>query len=446
MYAPMTQLLGKLLNRPRTENDPGVKVFNTYNRTVLPPFKPDLCICLDDSVKAESASVYVAIELKHVSKTIDDDAYGQALDDLLVMHKHQPARSVLASLVSDFHLNHIVLLRIINGRIQQVVHYKTVSLAIALTYIKQVLLLESPYRPPVPTFSIHLLSMEGRLGNPKNSAVAEFKMPKDVLEKIKSQWPSEVAKLGTTMAVKVLVKNIAPATSTLDTERIGFFGADHSQELLIYHLIQSKPLCPSIAKLVYESDDKVELGIAPVGKSVDLRGISDLFTMQRILGDVLLGIAWLHSHGIIHRDIRRDNTIVISENIGGRNVLRGMIIDFGAAIALEPGETNYQEQDYVGGYICCPYELIGDIRRRYTPEPSHDLLAWVMLVNFLVFPNGVPYMHSQRIATPSMEADKLKQYWHRLMVSDVWGPLVRQAQTGKSEGLERMMSEVIVML
>lgn len=449
MYAPTTKLLAKLLDRPRTENDPGVKVFNTHNRTVLPPFKPDLCICLDGSIKAESTSVYVAIELKHISKTIDDDAFGQVLDDLLVMHRCQPARTVLASLLSNLETNYIVLLRIINSREQQVVHYKTVSLAIALTFIKQVLLSESSYRPPVPSFSIFLQSMERRLGNPNNSVVAEFKMPKEIVKKVQSQWPSEHVALGTTMAVKVLLKNIPPARAAPIHERI-ITDPDHSQELMIYHLIQSFEPCENISKLVYESENGRELGIAPVGNSIDLRGISDHFTLSAILADVLHGITWLHSHGIIHRDIRRDNIIVVSQDVGGsRKLLRGKIIDFGAAISVRPGETEHIDQDYVGGYICCPRELIGDIRRTYTPRPADDLLAWVMLVNFLVFPNGVPFMHSQLVAGPSAEADKLTQYWHRLMASDIWGPFVRAAETegaDQAELLEEMMYDLIVML
>lgn len=366
MYAPTTKLLVQLLNRKRTESNPGVKVFNTHNRAVLPPYKPDLCICLDGSIKADSASVYVAIEMKHISNPIDDDAYGQVLDDLLVMHKCQPGRSVLVGLLSDLHINHIILLRIISSRKQQVVHYQTVSLATALTFLKQVLLLENPYRPPVPSFFIQLQSMERRLGNPKNSVVGEFRMPKSVLENIKSQWSSEAAILGTTMAVKVWVQNIQSASATPDTQRIGT-DVDHSQELMIYHLIQSKPACSYIARLVYESDHARELGIAPVGKSIDLRGISDPYTLDNILTDVLHGITWLHNNGIIHRDIRRDNIIVVFEGGGGRTLLRGKIIDFGAAISLEPGKIDHLEQDYVGGYICCPRELIGDIRTPYTP-------------------------------------------------------------------------------
>lgn len=72
----------------------------------------------------------------------------------------------------------------------------------------------------------------------------------------------------------------------------------------------------------------------------------------------------------MHRDIRRDNIIVVSEAPldGGRSLLRGKIINFGASIALLPGETTYPEQDYVGGYICCPRDLIGNIRMPYTPR------------------------------------------------------------------------------
>lgn len=58
-------------------------------------------------------------------------------------------------------------------------------------------------------------------------------------------------------------------------------------------------------------------------------------------------------------------------------------------------------------YICCPYEIIGDFKSPYTPVPAHDLPAWVMVGNFLVFPNGVPYIQSYRVAFEFVEAEIL---------------------------------------
>lgn len=69
-----------------------------------------------------------------------------------------------------------------------------------------------------------------------------------------------------------------------------------------------------------------------------------------------------------------------------------------------------------------------------------------MLVNLLVFPNGVLYLQSLRIAEPCEEADKLRQYWHRMMASDIWGSFVKIAETGKPDGLRSMLPDLIVML
>lgn len=69
-----------------------------------------------------------------------------------------------------------------------------------------------------------------------------------------------------------------------------------------------------------------------------------------------------------------------------------------------------------------------------------------MPVNFVVFPNGVPFRHSQLVATLLAEADKLTQYWQRLMISDMWGPFMTAAENNLPGELRSLMFDLIVML
>lgn len=445
MYLPTAELFGQLLNRPRTETDPGVRVFDTHSRPALPSYKPDLCICLGGTEKPDSTAIYVAVELKHVNNPIDDEDRGQVLDYLVAMHKIEPSRCILAALLSDLHINHVILLRKVEGGGMQLVNHVTTTLAKALTFLKQVVLVDTRYCPPMSVFPSHLGTVEARLGNPKISVVGEFKMSNEILEKIKSRWPDEAKALGRRMAVKVLQKRLRTTTTPDESNSgPGLVDVGQSNEIMIYQRIQrEKKPSANIARMVYYSPDLCEVGIAPIGTNIDLGGISSPGALRTILGDVLNGIKWLQDHGILHRDIRRDNVIVVSSET---QELHGKIIDFGASIVREDGETSFPLQKYLGGYICCPREVIGDFSRLYYPCPSHDYLAWVMLVNFLVFPTSVPYLQSHRVAFESVEAERLENYWLGMEMSRMWGGFVSAAKHLAKDELVTLMDGLLIML
>lgn len=76
MYTPVTEFLGQLLNRPRTDTDPDAKVFDIHHRPLLSPYQPDICVCVGNTKTPDSEGIYVAIELKHISNPIDDEDRG----------------------------------------------------------------------------------------------------------------------------------------------------------------------------------------------------------------------------------------------------------------------------------------------------------------------------------------------------------------------------------
>lgn len=114
---------------------------------------------------------------------------------------------------------------------------------------------------------------------------------------------------------------------------------------MTYHPIQSQTSsCKFTTRLVSESDDGRELGIALVRQNIDLHGISDHDDLRTILGDVLYGIQWLHHLGIIHHDTRQDNILGFSGVFaeGGRSLPRGMTIDCGDSIASHQAKPGIQ--------------------------------------------------------------------------------------------------------
>lgn len=122
---------------------------------------------------------------------------------------------------------------------------------------------------------------------------------------------------------------------------------------------------------------------------------------QVLLG-VLDALKWLHSHDIIHRDVRWENIKWDDDH--------AVLTDLGTSVQLA------DEYDgtitYNGGYICCPRDLIGDFQQAYVALPSDDCYAFVLLVNMLLWPAFWADMNPQLVArTHSKEAAKLRTFW-----------------------------------
>ncbi|KAF8422272.1 hypothetical protein EV426DRAFT_606772 [Tirmania nivea] len=223
-----------------------------------------------------------------------------------------------------------------------------------------------------------------------------------------------------------------------------------------------------------------EMMISPVGRPLQLELFSNAADFRACLEDILLAIAWVHAHGIVHRDVRTDNVLVhaakfaTSENTeySRQPLWRGLLIDFDHATVLG------QDCEYEGGYICCPVEVLkacavkapssisanqlvnsfadldptnDDVDLQmlgslpdcapefvgpefdldtplYTPRMFHDYLAFVLLVNTLTFPftlQGFSYNRVLRKNSP--ERDRLLRLWDSLRHSPGWRDMVALA-------------------
>jgi len=90
-----------------------------------------------------------------------------------------------------------------------------------------------------------------------------------------------------------------------------------------------------------------ELGILPIGEPV-LPGLESAAVSCKLVCGIIDGLRYLHSQGIIHRDVRLSNLILKRE----WNDVNMVIIDYETAFDSEVNHSPGNEVDYSGGYIC----------------------------------------------------------------------------------------------
>ncbi|KAF8218515.1 hypothetical protein L208DRAFT_264920 [Tricholoma matsutake] len=156
-----------------------------------------------------------------------------------------------------------------------------------------------------------------------------------------------------------------------------------------------------------------ELGIVPIGEPV-LPG-EPAAVSRKIVRGMIDGLRYLHSRGIIHRDIRLSNLILKRE----RNDINVVIIDYETAFDSERNHSTGNEVDYSGGYICWPRRLLQSQEQAYVPEPADDLFAW----NIRADDDQNP------------ETLRVLQMWRDIESSKIWGQFYKAARDENYDGL-----------
>jgi hypothetical protein len=192
--------------------------------------------------------------------------------------------------------------------------------------------------------------------------------------------------------------------------------------------------CTNLPQLVWMDPSLHRgFGIVPVGRPIgpgELPG-----TCRNIVTGLLNGLKYIHDAGLVHRDIRLGNLVLIpssakpvkkvdegaSADVGGDQVV---IVDFETAVAV--GE----HVDYEGGYICWPHRLLENGETRYVPEPSDDLHACILVVLHLLFPSRFGIFRASNISHMSSTEEKtnLLRLWTSLTLSKHWATFVTAAQ------------------
>lgn len=382
---------------------------DTSNNPFLRGQKPDLTLAAPGAVKVESDLVRAVIEVKKIdTKTIgSDEDLGQVYDYLVNMHLEQSGRRILTAILSNVRHNIVVSLEVTVAG-WTIVQHSDSNIYETLAYLHDTALVELCHLPPSLGFVYPHTYMRRRLGNPQHSVVGEFPI---------HGQPGQV----------MAIKRYANAASEISYLRA-------------FAAIESRPA--SIPSLCYVAPDESEFGITPVGTPLIPGAFANHFQAQTLLIDVLDALVWLHSLGIVHRDVRCDNVVVTGSG-------HGVLIDFDAACDFRRASA----RPWRGGYICCPYSHVRDVIAHgskwsstlYCPSPSDDWHAWVLLANCLMFPTAFAGFQSQLVGSTCNESRRLLGLWDALIASTVWGPFVAAARDLDIDKL-RKLPEMFVWL
>ena len=189
--------------------------------------------------------------------------------------------------------------------------------------------------------------------------------------------------------------------------------------------------CLHIPELVWTRGSG-ELGILPIGEPV-LPG-EPAAVSRKIVRGMIDGLRYLHSRGIIHRDIRLSNLILKRE----QNDVNVVIIDYETAFDSEGNHSTGNEVDYSGGYICWPRRLLQSREQSYIPKPADDLFACILVVLHLLFPRRFDEINAGNIRAEgdqNPETLRVLQMWRDIESSKIWGQFYDAARDENYDGL-----------
>lgn len=409
-------------------------VIDTHSESFLNGLAPDISIQRYTST-ADKFNVAAIIELKGLDQQLGSlDNCGQILNYLMALATYQPGRREFIGILTN--LQDAYVFQYIQGTPEEEQYPTTNTGGLTfLTRFRMACILD--------TLAYLAMALQWQSANPPRQP---FTPAVGKLVRIVHSNPESHSVVGefTYRGISAIGKTVA----NMRMKRILL------QEIETIRKLQGDARPISIPELLYPNSETLilpapEMVTSPVGRPLQLDIFKNASDFRACLEDILLAIAWVHSHGLAHRDVRTDNVLVYaanpttlekSDSKSLREPLwRGLLIDFDHAAVLE------EECDYEGGFICCPLELIQACGAnptttvlgnefwlepdtpRYKPRRSHDYLAFVLLVNTLIFPLPLQKFNCSLVLEHSSERGRLLRLLESLRGSPGWRDMVALA-------------------
>jgi len=395
---------------------PSTSVIKVVNTSKSREFPADVSIA-DHEDERLLYSIRYFIELKyHKANLLSPDNCGQMVDYFNLIQERQRHRSKFMGILSNFATTFVFEAEYWNNSVTSISKKIASTLADAVIYVNR--LSDEQYQP-IPSINKLFSSNYHVIDNSERHIL-----------------------LSAHASTRVQTRSKEPAeeeSSWRDPVRFGRDSnefvlkmardGDLAKEIQILAKIREAD-CKHLPELVWAPAGDKELGIVPKGQPLDrLDGLQTAQMMQRVVVGLVDGLKYLHEQGIVHRDIRPSNLIIHDMDV--------VIVDFETAVKFDGGN----EVDYRGGCICWPMRLLEFDIASYTPKPTDDLLACILVVLHLLFPSKFDCFSAEKITirTPhTPETKQLIQLWKNIEDSKIWGPFVEAANTLQYERLKDM--------
>ncbi|RPB18920.1 hypothetical protein L211DRAFT_853686 [Terfezia boudieri ATCC MYA-4762] len=461
-----------------------VKCYVTYvtaYKKFLDGDAPDITICCANSDKPLKVLTYGIIEVKRPAETLDTTTnLTQLKDYILSLMQAQQGRKCFWGLLTNMKENILVTIEPFDrtGNKDDITKYAPLTWPAVIEFIRYST--QDPYcSPPSLHFATKLGVIQDVVGSSTKWSLGEFFIPGDktktmvvknsilvvrnsILSLPEHYHINELRVLRQLTASRK-IKEAPSSILRLVWDPALEFGRD-DRDMLVDGMYPRRLRQGWFANDSWNIDDRyedpwdrdpesdnplprVQFGITPVGLPFDLADFKTPGDFRVAMDSLLDGLDWLHTTArILHRDIRPANVIV------DRSTKLPVIIDFDCA-CMNPDISENVQSTYAGGLICVPPKVIalalkafedGDDpvihRIWYKPEPSDDLVAFVLLVLAMLYPkqfSNFPACRLQNVGSFE-EVEALSRFHNDIEASTMWGTIWANALEGNLEGLRQI--------